>query len=414
MTRPGPPGSVTHEDGSRFYEVDGDKFWSVTTALKVIGSEGLVWWSAGLAAQAALDELPKLALSIITKPCGNTYSKCRQGKGDNGHDWRITCDTCPCTRCRPCVYEWMRRLHSVTKDERADEGRRVHDWVEEWVLSGGKRPPIHDDIAPYIRAFLAFVTGYGLQPDDWLFTEATVINREYAYAGTADGAIRIWARRTDLAADLVARVLQIPKSAAVAADAHVDVIVDVKTKSPLAEGASVKVYPEVALQMAPYRHATVIRLKHTGEERPMPPLDGALALLLYPDQAVPRLCVSDLETLGAFLGAFVLYRWMSDKGTASVSEKSFPLPPESAAEPVATVKAPGTRAPRKTAKATAAASKAKSKKEVADKATAQPLPGTSPIAVAAAQATATLASITRPDRRPGDRWTSIPDDEIPF
>ena len=81
----------------------------------------------------------------------------------------------------------------------------------------------------------------------------------------------------------------------------------------------------------------------------MPDLDGAFALYLYPDMAVPRLVVADETTLAAFVNALGLYRWTVEHGSASVSEKSFPLPPEPGAVPKATVRVPGTRAPHKTA-----------------------------------------------------------------
>lgn len=360
--RPGPPGSVTHEDGSRFYEIGGERYWSVTTALHILAKDGLTWWAAGLAADAVFADLPKVALASITQPCGNTHSRCKGGA--DGHDWRVTCPSCPCTRCQACVREWLRRLHVVKRDDRADEGIRTHDWIEHWVLSGGQHAPIHDDIAPYVRAFLAFVQGYGLSPDSWLFTEATVVNRAEKYAGTTDGGIRFWAGvQTDLSDQLVARVLGVPVSQAKADNLHADLIFDTKTKTELPEGKSIKVYPSVALQMGGYWHAPTIVLKGTGQEVPMPPLHGALALQLYPDLAVPRLCVVDEMTYAAFLNALSLYRWYVEFGSASTSEKSFPLPPEPKQPPMqevkqevgkATVKAPGTRAPRKTAAKTAA------------------------------------------------------------
>lgn len=409
MTRPGPEGSTTSEDGARFYDIDGEPFWSVTTALSIIAKDGLTWWAAGLAADAALAELPRLAVATITPPCGNTFNRCKQNKGENGHDWRITCPTCPCTVCEPCVREWLRRLHITKRDDRADEGIRTHDWAEHWVLNDGEHLPVQEDIAPYVRAFLAFVKAYGLRPDDWQFTEATVINRAEKYAGTTDGAIRFHADRTAMAAQLVARVLGVPLSVAVRDSLHCDVIFDIKTKAPLAEGKPVRVYSTVALQMAPYRWAPVIRLKTTGQERPMPDLHGAMALQLYPDLAVPRLCVSDEMTYLAFLNALNLYRWQVEYGTRSTSESSFPLPaepPHLVSVPVgdvdgATVKPMSTRAPRKTA----------AKK--ATKAAAPPVDEESSAAAAQAKArsNATLASMTaKPAGVPGPPY----DDDIPF
>ena len=83
MTRPGPPDSTTSEDGSRFSDIDGDPYWSVTTALSIIGKEGLTWWAAGLAADYAFTQLPKLTAASITAPCGRTHNVCKQNRGDN-------------------------------------------------------------------------------------------------------------------------------------------------------------------------------------------------------------------------------------------------------------------------------------------------------------------------------------------
>jgi len=65
----------------------------------------------------------------------------------------------------------------------------------------------------------------------------------------------------------------------------------------------------------------------------MPDLHGALALLLYPDMAAPRLCVSDETTYDAFVHALNLYRWNVEYGSASTAEKSFPIPAEPASAP---------------------------------------------------------------------------------
>lgn len=412
-----PDDTVTAEDGSRFYEIDGENYWSVTTALHIITKEGLTWWAAGLAADYAFTELPRVVAASITKPCGRTHNVCKQGRGDNGHDWRITCPTCPCTNCHTCVKETMRRLHIVKRDERADEGKRLHDWVENWVITGGQHAPIHDDILPYVRAFLAFVAAYGLTPDSWLFTEARVINRAEKYAGTTDGAIRFVAGATVLAHQLVARVLGLPLSQ-VGPDMYVDVIFDAKTKTALKEGKSVTVYPSVALQMGGYRWAPIIKLKTTGEERGMPDLHGALALQLYPDLAVPRLCVADEMTYLAFLNALNLYRWHVEFGTASTSERSFPLLPEPKPEPVvrtvavegATVKAPGTRKPpaKKATKAAAAPAVEPVQDQLAALATSV---SSAARTRAAAKSSATIASIVN---KPAAHPNSPYDDEIPF
>lgn len=84
----------------------------------------------------------------------------------------------------------------------------------------------------------------------------------------------------------------------------------------------------------------------------MPALHGAMALQLRPDMAVPRLCVTDERTFAAFLCALQLYRWRVEFGTASVSSRSFKVPPEPKPVKATTKRAPAKKtAPRRTAAA---------------------------------------------------------------
>lgn len=373
---------VTDEDGRRYYPIGDKQYWSVTTALKVLAKEGLPPWAAGLSAAAAFEELPKVIVASRTRPCGNTRSQCKQGKGDNAHDWRITCPTCPCGQCQDCMALWLTNRHIAVKSRRADEGKRTHKWIEEWVLSNGVIAPIADDIAPFVRAFLAFTKCYGLTPESWLFSEAIVINPGEEYAGTTDGIIRFEARASDEAAAIVAMLLQQPKSVCVAQGLTVDVLVDFKTKDDPPE-KQVKFYDEVALQLAPYRFAPTVHIWKTMQEEPMPPTHGAMAIQLRPDMAVPRLCVADERTYQAFLWALRLYRWRVEFGTASVSSRSFKVPPEPKAPPMK-------RAPAK--KATTA----RQRRAGVDPEAMLPAPEPAqPVRAVAATQSATLRSMTR-------------------
>lgn len=400
LTRPGPTDSFTDEQGARFYEIDGNRYWSVTTALKVIAKDGLVPWAGNLAAAAAFDELPKVIRASRLKPCGNTYSQCRRANG--GHDWRVRCSTCPCRECQVCMAKWLADRHLAIRDRRADEGRRTHDWIENWVISGGVVAPMSDDIAPYVRAFLAFVKCYGLTPDSWLLAEATVVSRAEEYAGTTDGVLRFEASATDDAAAVVAMLHQKPKSVCVAERLVVDVIVDFKTKDE-PQDKEIKFYDEVALQLAPYRFAPVVRIKRLGIEEPMPDTHGGMAVQLRPDMAIPRLCVVDETTHEAFLKALWLYRWRIERGAASVSVRSFKVPkepePPKPARPARTT--PAKAAPRKAAKA------------APEKPTEQealiPAPPVKSTRASAAAQSAQLRSMTRP-AHPDSPYG----DDIPF
>lgn len=337
LPRTGPANSHTDADGKRFYLFDGDdtRYLSVSTATGVIGSEGLMVWAAKLAAAAAFVELPTIVTASRKKPCEHTWSRCA---GPGGHDWRETCDRCPCGVCRDCVAKWLRDRHVAESSRRSDEGIRAHDVIEWWSLHGEIRPH-NPDIAPYVAAFLAFVAEYGLAPDDFLVSECTVINRAHRYAGTCDGIVRITARRTRAAAELVARVLfargeyqqfaddRDALIAAVVADNRtVDLVFDNKTQEKTREKANW--YPDQALQVTGYRWAPVIRIKNTAEEVPMPDTDGGLILQLRPDGCTPRLVVADETSFEAFLHAVELCRWVLELGPKSVQVGAFPLPPK--------------------------------------------------------------------------------------
>jgi hypothetical protein len=346
---------VTDETGSRYYQIGDQQYWSVTTALSIIAKQGLPFWSANLAAAAAFDLLPQVITASRTKACGNTASQCRQGRGPNAHDWRITCTTCPCRRCRACVTRELAHQHIDVRDTRADEGRRVHDVIEQWVLTGGQVIPHEDDIHPYVEAFLVFATEYGLTPDSWHFAEATLVNRKEGYAGTTDGVI-LFQCNTDAATELVARLHQLPTGECKERDLRADLTVDFKTKARVIADTGGRPGGELALQLAGYRQAEAVLIGQA--EEPMPATIGALGVQLRLDGALPILTVVDETTYAAFLCALNLYRWFVEAGTASVSPRAFKAPAPAkaakAAAPAAAKPATTTRA-RKTTPAKAAA-----------------------------------------------------------
>jgi hypothetical protein len=202
-----------------------------------------------------------------------------------------------------------------------------------------------------VRAFLAFVRGYGLTPESWLFSEAIVVNRAEQYAGQTDGGIR-FETVTDPAAELVAMLHQQPVSVCRQRGLHADVLIDFKTKEDPPEKA-VKFYPDVALQLTGYRHSPTLYIRKTGLWEPMPDTHGGMAIQLRPDMAVPRLCVTDERSFAAFLCALQLYRWRVEFGTASVSSRSFKVPPEPKSARATTKKVAAAKkaSPRKTATA---------------------------------------------------------------
>lgn len=331
MTRPNPANAVTDEtSGERWYILpDGQggelRLLSVTTAFRVIAKIGLDIWKTEFTANSAFEELPTVITSSRKKPCGRSRHKCKD------HDWN-TCADKGCGGCRECVALWLAGQHKTHSSRRADEGTRVHDVIEWWSLHGEIRA--HDeDIAPYVKAFEAFVEAYGLRPDSFLMCEATCVNKADSYAGTTDGIIRFEAAASTEAANLVGRVLRFNGEYAhlktadalrrnVAKDKRtVDLIVDWKTR----EGEGPKFYPEQALQIAGYRWAPTVRIKATDQFVDMPNTDGGVVIQLRPDGATPRLAVADEETYDAFLCALRLFLWFAEKGPRAIGAHTFPL-----------------------------------------------------------------------------------------
>jgi hypothetical protein len=359
--RRGPVNALTDEKG-RFYEhpITGERFISVTTCLKSVAKDSLIFWAAGLAAEAALDELPRLIAATLRKPCERTFNRCE-------HDFRMRCSECPCDTCPTCVAKWLRDRHIAESSRRADEGTRAHDVIEHWVLNDGQVRDHDEDVAPFVRQFLAFVVDHGLTPRSWEMSEATVINREHEYAGTLDQLVRFKSSDSAAAAELCARL----------GKDEVLLLGDSKTRGK----PTAAFYPEYALQCAAYRSCTHVLLPD-GREEPLPEVDGAFVLQLRPDGYELRLVVADDSTFWAFLAVLSLARWQMQHATASVSTRSFPKPkPEPVAKPVA--KATAKRVPVK---------KAASRRAARDPDGESP--PSRPVRQVAAQQSATLASMT--------------------
>lgn len=130
------------------------------------------------------------------------------------------------------------------RDKAATQGSDIHAWAEAHVL--GQEPPEPPPAQrPYLDGFLRFL-------DDWQpvyeMSEATVYNRTVGYAGTLD---------------FIATLPGLGR-----------VLGDYKTGRG--------VYGEVSLQLSAYRHAEFVGLP-SGDEAPMPEVDGCVVLHLTPD-----------------------------------------------------------------------------------------------------------------------------------
>lgn len=168
--------------------------------------------------------------------------------------------------------QFLKGLPYATRDRAANLGTEIHQAIE--VLAQGKPWPDWPlPIRPHMDRFREFVEH---ENPVWLASEATVYNRTQAYAGTLDAIVEIDGLR---------------------------LLMDVKTGKAI--------YPEVALQLAAYRHAEFIGLPD-GNEEPMPTVDGAFALHLTDQTWKIVEADTSQDIFQAFLYAREVFRWQQD------------------------------------------------------------------------------------------------------
>lgn len=173
---------------------------------------------------------------------------------------------------------WLKDSPYRDRDRAADIGTQVHAAAEAHRL-GRPMPPWPLEIKPRMEAFAAWMEDF--QPR-FEAVEASVYHREQHYAGTLDAIVVVGGQR---------------------------IVLDYKT-------ARTGIYPEVALQLAAYRHAEFIAMPD-GTEAPMPRTDGAAALWLPDDPAKTKSgrpydfipVLADRQIYRAFLYAREVYRW---------------------------------------------------------------------------------------------------------
>lgn len=320
---------VETPDG-RFYKINGRRYPSVTNIIDRLSN--LEEWTAWEAAAAAIEKLPSLLAAVIKDDCGRTW------KGHGSHDSRSDCTVhCPCGDCTACLHHWAANAHRRISSRRAKEGGVFHDYVEHWVLSQGRvEISVPVEVQPYVAAFKAMCAQYGLTHESWLMVEAVAFNVDKGYAGTTDGALRIYARASAEAAKLVASILKIKISVAIKEDRYVDVLVDTKTREkPLEPGKGAKLYPAHSLQLAAYFACPQIQIKGWSVFTEMPHLDGAVLIQLRPPTGDdPGFTVRPIDvgprTFDAFMDQKRITEWLREYGTASVSPRTFKPEPERA------------------------------------------------------------------------------------
>lgn len=146
---------------------------------------------------------------------------------------------------RMSMRQWIQHAAERKRDSAANLGSVIHGFLEAQIL-GEPTPEYTDEQRPFIDGFNQFLEDW--QPE-YEATELTVANPEHGYAGTLDAKLRLPA----IGADLLE--------------------LDYKT------GKSV--YPEVGMQLAAYRRATIGWTK-TGLEIVPPATAAAYVLHVRP------------------------------------------------------------------------------------------------------------------------------------
>ena len=269
--------------GRRFYEWDDEQYWSVTTIIRDgLPKAGLIFWSAGETAKAAVEGLKDGTLAELLRV--------------EGED---------------AVIRRLKGARDESRNRKGDIGKLTHRVAEAWS-KGRPTPAVPIAVEPFARSVRAWLEQ--ARPRI-VAVEAQVYRRHddplERYAGTLDllawlptgpdGAEELW-------------------------------MIDVKSGE--------RVYPESAIQLAAYGAADFIGDPLTGQEHDLPKPDRYGILHVRPRSS--RLKPVDITgALEAFRHARGSYQWVieTSKGRIGKAIKELtaspPAEPTSAPEPAA-------------------------------------------------------------------------------
>lgn len=249
---------------------DDERHWSVTTIIGCLDKPALLYWAAEQTAVAAVNSARTLEARVE----------------EEGVD---------------TVVKWLRDARfrrDRTQRTAAELGTEVHAACEAYALTG-QRPDVDAEVQPFLDQFDRWAQEF--QPV-YQAAEVTVYSPSYGYAGTCDAFLTVGGVRC---------------------------IVDYKSsrKSFDNRGNPTTPYPEVALQLAAYRHAelaAVWRPRRMEQYRrryyllgaaeremavPVPEVDTGLVIHITPDHcdAYPVECGPDI--FESFLFVQEAARW---------------------------------------------------------------------------------------------------------
>ena len=266
-------------DGRKYYDGEGNEYWSVTTLLNGgVPKQNLIPWAAAQASHSMVEELaiPAQAtrqLLIDIKEAENSADIQeviweRLDKALTSYNDRDNVLGQLASGVKTHVEKgrkFVSNAHKRTKDAAADAGTEAHKAIERHILG----EPIGDLGELAQASFENFLEFEKQLEPRWEASELTVFNPTAKYAGTLDFIAEIPALGEGLT------------------------LGDIKTGKG--------VYPEAALQLAAYRFAEFATTAHNNEKVDMPKTERAVVLHLRPDswELVP--VQADTEAFQMFL-----------------------------------------------------------------------------------------------------------------
>lgn len=297
-------------DDRRFYTWGNERFWSVTTIIGGGVPKHLQAWAAKAVAELAWADLEaypsgrKGAAMRRWSAAGRADVVARQAAGE------LTSIKLAKLTERDLGLRWLKGQPDRIRDAAAARGNLVHAAAEDLALdavgqvladiatTGTFRTTWGPELAPWMDGFLAFLREY--RPEV-IAAEATVFNREQAYAGTLDAIMRI-------------RHPRLPSN---------PIVTDYKSGNG--------VYPEVAMQLASYARGEFIGLPDGVTTAELPAdLDLGIGAVLHltPRGAHLRPVVIADEVWLAFQYAREIYRWATETSRVVLLDELEPLTEE--------------------------------------------------------------------------------------
>lgn len=267
---------------------EGDmRLWSVTTLIGCLDKPALVPWAALKTAEAAVRDLPK---------------------------WKSRLDH----EGEASAIDYLKgaRFRSGRGRSAAELGTAVHKACEHAAIHGRYDPRdiADDELEPFLRQHRQFLTDF--RPE-YVAAEVTLFSPTFGYAGTCDAFLRI---------------------------GDTNFIVDYKTsrEDTDARGNPKGPYPEVALQLAAYRHAELAAVwrarQHEAWKRryyllneteramavPVPEVDHGLVVYLTPERYALHPVRCDEEIFDAFLAVVDAARFVLDTAKTVIGRPLIP------------------------------------------------------------------------------------------